>query len=124
MKTIAFPGTKSYMSPELITGKENIDWGKSDVFSLGLTILEAITVKKFINLEKELESITKENLSKLEIEFKEIIIKNVKSEFFRKILPKMLEFDPKERISMSELRKMIGLSKISFLKSLFFILNI
>ena len=114
MKTTAFPGTKSNMSPELITREENIDWEKSDIFSLGLTILEVVTLKKFVDLEKELESITKEKLSKLEIEYKEIIIKNVKSEFFRNILPKMLKFNPKERISMSELRKIIGLRKISF----------
>ena len=57
MKTTAFPGTKRYMSPELLTREKNIDWGKSDIFSLGLTILEAVTLKKFIDLEKELNQI-------------------------------------------------------------------
>ena len=84
---------KLYTAPEVIKEEDyEIDWEKSDVFSLGLTILEASTLEKIEFLKK---------LS--EIDLIDFIEKNVESEYLKKKLTKMIKFDPNSRISFEKL---------------------
>ena len=83
------------MAPEVLSEKiELIDWEKSDVYSLGLTLLQAST----------LEEIKK--LNKLSVkEFDEILKKKVKSEYMRQILKNMIHIDPNKRSTFKELNQ-------------------
>ena len=63
-------------------------------FSLGLTLIEAATLEKITDLN---------NFSEKEKEMRIFIENNVKSSYLKKILPEMMKFDPKFRISFREL---------------------
>ena len=90
-------GTRGFMAPEVREAYEknvkcNFRRDKSDVFSLGLTILYLMIDDPFeeLNLEK--------NKKKLAA-----YIDQIKFEWLKRSLKKMLEFNPNDRCSLSEL---------------------
>ena len=87
-----FVGTNNYKSPEVRDELDKLDWERSDVFSLGITLLEAATLIKASKFEKN------------EVERNEFIMKNVTSKYLKYILPKMLKNNFTERITFRELK--------------------
>ena len=86
------------MSPEVRNKRNVINWSKSDVYSLGLTLLEAATLFDIGNFYE----LTEKEVVKL-------INLEVESSYLKEILPKMLVHNPAERISFAGL---IGVNKI------------
>ena len=94
---ISAVGTKDFMSPELRKGLGNnqmvaMKEDKSDVFSLGMTILYLVTKEPLIDL----------NLDGKENDLK-VIINSIKSEWLKPVLFKMLEFNYAKRPGLKEL---------------------
>ena len=90
-------GTESYFSPELENKQKNINWSKSDAYSLGLTLFECLTLKRVSYLR---------NLSENEIKEELKIVK--KSKFLKTIIPLMIEKDKSKRFSFKELMDKIS----------------
>jgi serine/threonine protein kinase len=96
-------GTLAYVSPEAqqaaclrdFTG--NIDWKKSDVFSLGVTFYTVFEFDFLFYMRKDDESITP---SQKYIDHR--IDKSKCSDELKDLLKKMICVDPKERISMAD----------------------
>ena len=92
-------GSPFYMSPELISGgldNKKIIWAKSDIYSLGITLLETCTLIKIIDL-KNFDEAKREDL----------IEKKVKSPLLKLILPKMLKKSIDQRSSFEEILKVV-----------------
>ena len=68
------------------------DWEKSDVYSMGITFLEFSTLMDSSEIKTE---IIRNNLNSL--------IKKIKSEYLKEIIPLMIMRNPWERISIEEL---------------------
>ena len=59
-------GSQNYSSPDLIYNKQKklndhpipVDWKKNDIFSLGLTFLEVLTLQSVKNLNTSLNAIS------------------------------------------------------------------
>jgi serine/threonine protein kinase len=96
-------GTLAYVSPEAqqaayrrdFTG--NIDWKKSDVFSLGVTFYTVFEFDFLFYMRKDDESISP---SQKYIDHQ--IDKSKCSDELKDLLKKMICVDPKERISMAD----------------------
>ena len=94
---ISAVGTKDFMSPELRKGLGNnqmvsMKEDKSDVFSLGMTILYLVIKEPLIDL----------NLYEKENDLK-VIINSIKIEWLKPVLLKMLEFNYTKRPGLKEL---------------------
>ena len=95
-------GTKDFMSPEMRKGLSTNTFGamkedKSDVYSLGMTILYLVTDKPLIDL----------NLQEKQASLQEII-DSIKYEWLKPVLRKMLEFDYTQRPGLKGLISHFG----------------
>jgi serine/threonine protein kinase len=89
----------NFMSPEMIFNK-NIN-EKSDLYSLGMTIIEIITLEiPYCDCESTSQIIQKIKCGKLPSQFYRILDENVKN-----FLLKMIAFNPNERLSVEMLLK-------------------
>ena len=100
-KQVTISGTKHFMSPELnafssgIIIEGGVDYNKSDVYSLGLTILRMITNKNFLSW-----NIPNDNLQD---NMYALIEENIESHQLKKILKLMLIMNPGERSKFREI---------------------
>ena len=99
---VTLQGTRGYFAPEieeLIEKGEstgNVNMGKADVFSLGMTLLQLVALKELFTLNK--------------IEFHDRLMKQVDLvpyEWFKSLLQSMLALDHKERKRFKELLSLI-----------------
>ena len=89
----------NFMSPEMIFNK-NIN-EKSDLYSLGMTIIEIITLEiPYCDCDSQSQIIQKIKCGKLPSQFYRILDENVKN-----FLLKMIAFNPNERLSVEMLLK-------------------
>ena len=101
-------GTLSYLSPELLKaqkeGQTTLVYNpyKSDIFSLGLLILEGLTLKK-INLLNEDEAKTK------------AVINGIGNQNLKEFILMMLEFDQNKRASLENLQIFMNEKLLKFI---------
>ncbi|RLD59269.1 MAG: hypothetical protein DRJ01_11550, partial [Bacteroidetes bacterium] len=85
-------GTLLYMSPEILKG--DID-NKSDIFSLGITCYELITGKKFYENQQNIINLLRDK--EKFIHYRDIAIEKVENPEIRKIITKIIKYDPQDR---------------------------
>lgn len=97
-----------YLPPNLFeslikkeTKPQNVNWNKADIFSLGLTILEAATLKSTADLYDFEHGVFKKEILLALVEE----VRRAYSDTFTKFLEKMLEFDQDKRSEAEELIK-------------------
>lgn len=94
-------GTQNFLSPELfalakgVDVKAGIDYNKSDVYSMGITILSMVTLKDF--------ACWNSYSSKLQAHVNEIIDEEVENVELRVLVKKMMTVDPVDRPKFREL---------------------
>ena len=115
---VSISGTKNYMSPELnafasgILLEYGIDYNKSDVYSLGITILRMITDKNFLSWNAKND--------RLQHDIHDIIDENIDNEKLKKILKSMLVVEPLDRPKFRELKRLCGMQEATVVEEDFF----
>lgn len=115
---VSISGTKNYMSPELnafasgISVDHGIDDNKSDVYSLGLTILRMITDKNFLSWNAKND--------RLQNDMHDIVDESIDNEKLKKILKLMLLVDPLERPKFREIRRSFAMQETTLKEEDFF----
>ena len=103
-------GDNMYLAPELIKSNsfaEKIDFAKCDIFALGTTVLKFILDRVIVE-EKEKVNFLKMAKSG-DFEFlKNLIFENIDQKIL-KMIPKMMEQDPKHRISSVQILSLLEL---------------
>jgi hypothetical protein len=101
---VTISGTKNFMSPELnafssgMISDAGIDYNKSDVYSLGLTLLRMVTSKNFLTWNVPSENL-QENMYL-------IIEETLQNQELKKILKAMLVLNPDQRPKFREIHLM------------------